>query len=1127
MTQLNENVKELWEKRYAAYDGETYDEACERLVKNTFDKVDNETLLKYGKIFGYQTVEELRKDLLQALQEQYIIPNTPAWTNAGFENRALCACCTLGMPQDNLDSIMNTVTEAAKVTKAGYGLGINWSNIRPAQSNVNGKKKVASGPVSFMKLVDSALDTLVQNGGKDGTSNRSGAAMGILDCTHPDYETFITCKSEAGLKRTNISGMMYHDWLMKAFNDHESEERRLLNIQLRNMYDHAEASMAFYDNINKNWCDKENPIRQSNPCVIGETLLLTKDGYIPIEECVGKEVEAWNGLNWSKVIPRVTGHDQHCLRIGFSNGSYITCTDYHTFWLQNNKSQTKIEAKDLKIGDTLIKWDLPDYTKQTIFDKEAYTHGFFAGDGSDLTKVKPYIWVYNTKYCVIPYLDTTHISEPKYTNNNNNTRVCCALDWKYSGKKKYVPIDKPFNYKINWLAGLFDSDGTCTKDNNVQITSIDKNFFEQVCLLLCTIGIKSTLSKFHNEQKRLLPDGHGNKKEYNTHSCYRITLPLESVNKLYEYGMICYRLKIERRDFNRKYVTRYIRVTSIEDAGVYDTVYCANEPERHMLFFNRVLTGNCAEEFMPEYGTCNLVNINLPKTFVYHKDTKTFSETAGVIFLAYLWAELVNRTTYVPLEQMKKTIEDYQFIGISVMGLADMMIDDGIVYGSPESVKYCDELFGVLKDNVYAYSIKAADIFGTYNRYNSVKETENVIGTKFYYKNLKLRNALTMTCAPTGTTSMLANVSSGIEPLFSVAYEKECNGGTVLIVNELFRKKMHSAGYDDDEIDKICLTDVTEGGIKNAESIQKCTLIPESVRKLFVFNIDVDPYAQIDVMSAIQKHVDASISKTIILPNDYPFEKMLPLTEYAYEKGIKGFTVYRNHTRDAPIKLKSAEDKQLKIITPNQPMSDTDELGNERSMSSNICPSLTARLHTGCGKITITVATDPALDQNLLKVYISNTHSCVSNQTALGKTVYISARYMTPEQRLGYYKEITDAYHKIRCDSCKKSSRTECKSCADAIAKTIDAFLEMIQANAINIDYDKFKTIAEKHGHKLFRADNVRSVVQQPVPKVQHDVHVTNTDTLETFTCPDCGHESVKQGKCKQCVMCGWQSCVE
>ena len=85
----------------------------------------------------------------------------------------------------------------------------------------------------------------------------------------------------------------------------------------------------------------------------------------------------------------------------------------------------------------------------------------------------------------------------------------------------------------------------------------------------------------------------------------------------------------------------------------------------------------------------------------------------------------------------------------------------------------------------------------------------------------------------------------------------------------------------------------------------------------------------------------------------------------------------------------------------------------------------------------------------------------------------------------------------------------------------------MIQSNAMSIDYDKFKTIAEKHGHKLFRADSVRSVVQQNVPKVQQNVQMTNTDTLETFTCPDCGHESVKQGKCKQCVMCGWQSCVE
>lgn len=213
-----------------------------------------------------------------------------------------------------------------------------------------------------------------------------------LNCDHPDIEEFLTIKQNNDkIQGANISICFTDDFMTSVisnenfelhFKNEENGEEVKKEINARDFfrkfceaqYHWGEPGALFIDNVRE--CNllsgypiNEYRIDTTNPCVTGDTLILTKKGYKPIEELAGKEVEVWNGYEWSKVTPKVTGHNQKTLKIKFSNGATVQCTPYHKWVL---KDGNRVEAKDLKVGDVLDWYKLPVFNNDRDFIVTAY-----------------------------------------------------------------------------------------------------------------------------------------------------------------------------------------------------------------------------------------------------------------------------------------------------------------------------------------------------------------------------------------------------------------------------------------------------------------------------------------------------------------------------------------------------------------------------------------------------------------------------------------------------------------------------------------------------------------------------------------------------------------------------------
>ena len=213
-----------------------------------------------------------------------------------------------------------------------------------------------------------------------------------LNCDHPDIEEFLTIKQNNDkIQGANISICFTDDFMTSVisnesfelhFKNEENGEEVKKEINARDFfrkfceaqYDWGEPGALFIDNVRE--CNllsgypiNEYRIDTTNPCVTGDTLILTKKGYKPIEELAGKEVEVWNGYEWSKVTPKVTGHNQKTLKIKFSNGATVQCTPYHKWVLRDIG---KVEAKDLKVGNVLDWYKLPVFNNDRDFIVTAY-----------------------------------------------------------------------------------------------------------------------------------------------------------------------------------------------------------------------------------------------------------------------------------------------------------------------------------------------------------------------------------------------------------------------------------------------------------------------------------------------------------------------------------------------------------------------------------------------------------------------------------------------------------------------------------------------------------------------------------------------------------------------------------
>ncbi len=293
-------------------------------------------------------------------------------------------------------------------------------------------------------------------------------------------------------------------------------------------------------------------------------------------------------------------------------------------------------------------------------------------------------------------------------------------------------------------------------------------------------------------------------------------------------------------------------------------------------------TNPCGEQPLLPYESCNLGSINLGK-FVTADRNVDWAELKKTCLVATHFMDNVIDMNNLPLPQIEEMTRSNRKIGIGVMGWADMLYQLRIPYNSDQAINLAEKLMKFVDDEIKAAS---EDIAAKRGPFPNIQ--------KSIYKNkTPIRNAARTTIAPTGTISMIADASSGIEPLFSIAYMKRVMGGKELVyINEYFKQALKEEGLYTPEM---------EQKIMNKSSIQGITEIPEKIRNAFVTAFDIAPEWHVRMQAAFQKYTNNAVSKTVNFPNDAAPADVEKVYLLAYELGCKGVTVYRDGSREGQI----------------------------------------------------------------------------------------------------------------------------------------------------------------------------------------------------------------------------------
>ncbi len=414
-------------------------------------------------------------------------------------------------------------------------------------------------------------------------------------------------------------------------------------------------------------------------------------------------------------------------------------------------------------------------------------------------------------------------------------------------------------------------------------------------------------------------------------------------------------------------------------------------------------TNPCGEQPLLPYESCNLGSINLTK--VVNNGQVDFDKLKEVVWTSVHFLDNVIDVNRYPLPQIEEKTKANRKIGLGVMGFADLLISVGIPYNSEEAIQMSEQVMSFIQRESKAASAALAEKRGNFPNYPG--STHDRPDTPF------MRNATTTTIAPTGTISIIAGTSSGIEPIFAVSYlRKVLDGQELLEVHPIFREISQARGFYSDELMKK----IAEKG-----TIQEIEGIPEEVKRLFVTAHDINPEWHIRIQAAFQKYTDNAVSKTINFPHTASREDVREAYLLAYNLGCKGLTIYRDGSRDQQV---------LNIQRKPEPPQVAPRPRPERTYG------VTQRMNTGCGKLYVTLNAD---DLGVCEVFaqMGKAGGCASSQIeATGRLISLALRSgVKPESIL---KQIMG----IRCPSPVWQEGEMVLSCSDAMAKALNEYCQ-------------------------------------------------------------------------------------
>ncbi len=786
-------------------------------------------------------------------------------------------CYVSGTILDNFTGqggIMMRALEAAETMRMGGGIGYDFSTLRPKGTLIKSLMSKSSGPVPFMGIYNEVCICTSSSG------NRRGAQMAVMRVDHPDIEEFIHVKgrdaegNETVLKGFNLSVAVTDKFMVAVKFDYPFDlvfenvvyktiqARSLWEMIMRSTWDYAEPGVIFIDRINKMnnlyYCET---IAATNPCVTGDTPILTDKGYVDIKDVVGYQIKIWNGDSFEPVVPFFTGLNR-VFDVSLSDNTTLTCTSNHEFLIEN---KGKVQTLSLQKGDKLQKFPMPIITAGHDWKEDAYSQGFYSGDGF---KDKDRSWVYREKHCCIPRLKGN-------VGKEHSERGFRQWYHGWMRNKTEVPVHTTSAYCIDWFAGLLDSDGTVVKTKNgngLQISSVEKEFLLKVKLMLTRLGVRAKVSKGRSESYRSLPDGKGGHKAYLCKEDYKILLNNMDTWSLVNQGLKTERLKIHDGKPQRD-SRRFVCVVGIVERPTEET-FCFTEKLSGRGTFNGVVTSQCGEQPLPPFGACLLGSFNLTKyindsdsTFIFDWD----QFISDVPHIVRALDNVIDQAIY-PLKEQELEAKNKRRMGIGITGLANAGEVLGFPYGSIEFLRFEERVLQTLRDECYRASIQLAKEKGAFPLYDFSKyihgafiqtlPTDILDGIKEH----GIRNSHLLSIAPTGTISLTAdNISSGIEPVFNYSFEREIlmNGGKTIELVEDY-------GY-------------RVWGVEG----KRCQ--------------EVTAEEHVAVLTTAQKYVDSAVSKTCNVTVKMPWEDFKNIYVTAWKDGAKGCTTFTEGGKRAGI----------------------------------------------------------------------------------------------------------------------------------------------------------------------------------------------------------------------------------
>jgi len=466
-------------------------------------------------------------------------------------------------------------------------------------------------------------------------------------------------------------------------------------------------------------------------------------------------------------------------------------------------------------------------------------------------------------------------------------------------------------------------------------------------------------------------------------------------------------------------------------------------------------TNPCGEQPLLPYESCNLGSINLSK--VVQSGQINWKRLGEVVHLAVHFLDNVVEINNYPLPQIAEMTLGNRKIGLGVMGWADMLIALGIPYNTEEAIELAHKVMGFISEQGHTASQALAKTRGVF---------PNFKGSVYDKKNMSpMRNATVTTIAPTGTISIMANSSSGVEPLFAVSYVRQVMDNDILVeVHPTFEAVAKERGFYSKEL----MQRIAEQG-----TIRHLDEIPEDIRSLFVTAHDISPEVHIRMQAAFQKHTDNAVSKTVNFTNGATVADVARVYELAYQLDCKGVTIYRDGSRDQQV---LSVGKKPEAAAPASADKDKSTTKRERP---KVLKGWTYQMQTGCGPLYVTVNEDST---GLFELFttMGKAGGCAASQNeAIGRLVSLAWRNSIQT------RQVIKQLQGISCHSPSGFGENKILSCADAVAKAIQAHVE---ANG---------------------------------GKVQHEKRV-----FRKGACPDCGGIVEHEGGCAVCRICGYSECA-